>query len=288
MKRQLLVLTSALALTLVGCGGAGSQQTTDGASGGATGGVAATQQEQKQEEPAKTVTIKQSPDKYTWYMKNYVGMNAASVGYAAMNGMRMDRYGAGYIKIVFVAPDGTHIKVDDDNALKDYKVSAQSYEPNTEIKYTFEVDSEGKEYDSLVDHKSIEEIVLSVDKVGENGNAATGASIQASPDKYTEYVRDYVGRNLADCGYVSLAGSIVDSYGAGYVRFNLIPDDGSAIDLEDADSIAGYKVTAQDVAPNTAIDLTFLKDSDGNEYSNLIDHQSIETISLYLTPVSAS
>ena len=284
MKRyQLAAVSSALLIALVGCGSAQPSTSAD------TSGDSTTQQTtQKNEEQSKVVAIKPSPDKYTWYMKNYVGMNASAVGYASLGGQRMDRYGASVIKIVFVTKDGTHIPIDDDEALKQYKVSAQSYEPNTEIKYTFQTDSEGTEYDNLVDSKNIEEIVLSVDKIGEDGNNADNTLIQAAPDKYTSYVRDYVGRNLADCGYVSLGGSIVDSYSAGYVTFNLIPDDGAAIDLDNADSIAGYKVTAQDVAPNSAITLEFLKDSDGNEYSNLVDHQSIQTISLYLTSVDAA
>ena len=283
-KHQLAVVSSALLLALVGCGPA-QPTTTDNNSSDAS----ATQQTtQKSEEQSTVVAIKPSPDKYTWYMKNYVGMNASAVGYASLGGQRMDRYGAGAIKIVFVTKDGTHVPIDDDEALKQYIVSAQSYEPNTEIKYTFQTDSEGEEYDNLIDSRNIEEIVLSVDKVGENGNKADNTLIQVAPDKYTAYVRDYVGRNLADCGYVSLGGNIVDSYSAGYVTFNLIPDDGAAIDLENADSIARYKVTAQDVAPNSAITLEFLKDSDGNEYSNLVDHQSIQAISLYLTPVDAA
>ena len=282
-KSQLVAISSALLLALAGCG-----STQPPANSGASDSSATQQTTQKSEEPSAVVAIKPSPDKYTWHMKNYVGMNASAVGHASLGGQRMDRYGAGVIKIVFVTKDGTHIAIDDDEALKQYKVSAQSYEPNTEIKYTFQTNSEGEEYDSLVDFQNIEEIVLSVDKVGENGNKADSTLIQIAPDKYAAYVRDYVGRNLSDCGYVSLGGSIVDSYSAGYVTFSLIPDDGAAIDLDDANSIARYKVTGQDVAPNSAITFEFLKDSDGNEYSNLVDHQSIQTISLYLTPVDAA
>ena len=38
----------------------------------------------------ETITIKDSPDKYTWYIKNYVGKNCASIGYTSMGGDRMD------------------------------------------------------------------------------------------------------------------------------------------------------------------------------------------------------
>ena len=57
----------------------------------------------------ESITIKNSPDKYTWYIKNYVGKNCASIGYASMGGDRMDHYGAGYIELVMVTPDGAYI-----------------------------------------------------------------------------------------------------------------------------------------------------------------------------------
>ena len=38
----------------------------------------------------ESITIKNSPDKYTWYIKNYVGKNCASIGYTSMGGDRMD------------------------------------------------------------------------------------------------------------------------------------------------------------------------------------------------------
>ena len=49
------------------------------------------------------VGINPSPDKYTWYIKNYVGKNCASLGYSSMSGKRMDEYGAGLVELVFVS-----------------------------------------------------------------------------------------------------------------------------------------------------------------------------------------
>ena len=286
-KSQIAALALVAAVSLAGCASgspSGSSNTSSGEASETT-----SQQGSASETKTETVTIKQSPDKYTWYMKNYVGMNASGIGYTSLGGQRMDRYGAGYIKIVFVTPDGTHLDFSEDaEQLKQYKVSAQSYEPNTEIKYEFETDSEGKEYDSLVSFQNIEEIVLSVDKVGEDGNSTDNTFIEPAPDRYTTYVRDYVGRNLADCGYVSLGGKLTDAYNGGYVTFNLIADDGSAVDLDDEASIAGYVVVQQDVQPNTTITFVYETDSSGKEYSNLVNSQSLETISLYLSPVSAS
>ena len=41
----------------------------------------------------ESITIKNSPDKYTWYIKNYVGKNCASIGYTSMGGDRMQKNG---------------------------------------------------------------------------------------------------------------------------------------------------------------------------------------------------
>ena len=230
-----------------------------------------------------SITITPSPDKYTWYVKSYVGMNAASVGYEAIDGFRHDAYEAGNLKVIYVAEDGTYIDPGNEDQLKEYVVTGQSVEPNTEIKYTFEVDSEGEEYDNLVNFQTIDEIVLSVGKVGGAGDAPELTAIQASPDKYTHYVRDYVGRNLAECGYHSLSGNLADAYGHGYVFFDIVADDGAFIDPADEVALAGYMVTAQSVEPNTAIELTYSTDSDGNEYDNLVGDQSIRTITLNVT-----
>ena len=93
----------------------------------------------------ESITIKDSPDKYTWYIKNYVGKNCASIGYTSMSGDRMDHYGAGYIELVMVTPDGAYIDIETDDNLKQYVVTAQSYAPNTELKYVFDTDEDGNE-----------------------------------------------------------------------------------------------------------------------------------------------
>ena len=45
-------------------------------------------------------------------------------------------------------------------------------------------------------------------------------------------------------------------------------------------------MTAQSVAPNTAITMAFMTDSNGQEYDNLVSSQSIETINLSVARVS--
>lgn len=237
--------------------------------------------ETKETVPEETVTIKQSPDKYTWYIKNYVGKNCASIGYTSMGGDRMDHYGAGYIELVLVTPDGAYIDIETDDDLKQYVVTAQSIAPNTELKYTFEKDDEGNEFESLVSWQNYEEIVLCVKKIGSSEETSLGLTeIISSPDKYTWYIRDYTGRNLASCGYLSLGGNRMDHYGAGYIKFVIVSEDGTFIDPEDTDLLKNYVITGQNIAPNTELKFVFAMDSEGNEYENLVDSQSIEEIDL--------
>ncbi len=251
------------------------------------------QAKRKGETPAESggvqhtpVTIKSSPNKYTWYIQDYVGRNAASIGYTSLGGDRLERYGAGVLKFIFVTEDGTYLDYENENMLKQYVVAEQSLKPNTEMKLTFQKDSKGKEYDNLVDYQNIETIDLLVRRLdgktsGEKVKAEIVA-IKVSPDKYTWYMRNYVGRNVAAIGYTSLGGKRMDAYGEGYIRLNLIADDGAYIDPSNFEQLKQYVVTRQDVAPNTAIRLTFMKDSKGKEYSNLVQSQSCESITLYV------
>lgn len=243
------------------------------------------------------VEVKPSPDKYTWYIKDYVGMNAAAIGYTALDGSRRDAYGSGTLRVVFVTEDGTYLdydpeapegeEADPDEFLKEYKVVAQNITPNSEMKYTFMLDENGEEYDALVDAQSYDEIVLAVAPVGEGSSQTELTEIQASPDKYTRYVKDYVGRNLATCGYLSLGGTYNDHYGQGYIQFDITADDGSYIDVEDEASLRSYVVTGQSVEPNSPITFEFMVDSStGEEYSNLVQSQSVESINLTVTRVA--
>lgn len=239
--------------------------------------------------PTESVTVKQSPDKYTWYIKNYVGKNCASFGYTSMGGDRMDHYGAGYIELVLVTPDGAYIDIETNDDLKQYVVTAQSIAPNTELKYTFELDEEGNEYENLVSWQNYEEIVLCVKKVGSSEETSLGLTeIYPSPDKYTWYIRDYTGRNLASCGYLSMGGKRMDHYGAGYIRFVITSDDGTFIDPQDTELLKNYVITGQSVAPNTELQYVFETDSDGNEYENLVRSQNLEEIELTVKPVGSN
>lgn len=232
------------------------------------------------------VSIKASPDKYTWYIKDYVGKNCATIGYTSLLGDRRDEYGSGNVKLIFIAEDHSYVDIENEDFLKGYVVTGQNLEPNTELKLSFMTDSSGEEYSSLVATQSYDEIVLSIKKVGEkNSEPVSLTKINAAPDKYTRYIADYTGRNLANCGYTSLGGDRNDEYGDGYIKLNLIPQDGSYIDIEDEEALKQYYVVGQSIEPNTEVRYEFMKNSSGEEYDSLVDNQSIEEIDLYVSLV---
>lgn len=238
------------------------------------------------EEQHTPVTINTSPDKYTWYIKDYIGKNCATLGYTSMGGDRMDRYGESIVELIFVTVDGSYVDFKNEDILKEYVVTGQNIAPNSEMKLVFEKDDDGEEYSSLIDSQTYEEIVLSVKKINEKTkNTISLTEIKPSPDKYTWYIADYVGRNLANCGYTSLGGDRRVKYGEANIKLVLISDDGSFVELDDEETLKNYVVTAQSVAPNTELKLVFDKDSNGVEYNNLIDSQNIEEIELHLKKI---
>ena len=272
MKKKFLIsLLVVISLFLiVGCG-----------SNKEEGKEANNKKEEKTEEKHKPVTIKDSPDKYTWYIKDYVGENCANVGYLSLGGDILDRYGAATVEIVFMTKDGEFIDIEDEDKLKDYVVVAQNLEPNTELKLTLQKDSKGEEYSNLTDHVSIETIILGIRKITDKSDVKFDlTAIKPADDKYTWYIKDYVGLNLGNVGYISLGGDRRDSYGHGSIKIKVKTEDGSYVDPTDKEAVKGYVVTAQNIEPNTQLKYTFSKDSKGKEYSNLINTQTIEDITL--------
>ncbi len=276
MNRTLIIisLASSLALAMSGC------------SAPAQTGSTATQEEAQKAESSAPVKIKSSDDPHIQYVKNYVGMNARQVGYTALDEMRHDHYGNGTLKIVFVTPDGSHIDLGsdendwDDSALQDWKVVSQSLDPNTEFTYTFTSDSDGEDT-SLVATQTIDEIVLSVCKVGGSTKKAVNSTkVKPATDKYTYFIKDYVNRNLADCGYLSLGGTFNDSYGPTYIKIDIVSEDGAYVDPSDSSSLESYVVVSQNVAPNSELKLVYSTDSNGEEYSNLVSSKSIDSVAL--------
>lgn len=277
VKKLLAVLLGIIMiLTLAACGNNNSDETSDN-------------QATDDTVNDTNIVMNTSPDKYTWYIKNYVGKNCASIGYTAMSGKRMDGYGEGLVELVFVSPDGSYVDVESEDVLKEYSVVKQNIAPNSVLKLVFDKDSEGNEYDSLVASQSYEEIVLCVKKNSEKEQKAIDLTeIKPSPDKYTWYTADYVGRNLASCGYTSMGGDLMHKYGEGIIELIIVADDGTFIDPEDTEALKNYVVTGQSVAPNTELKLTFDKDSDGIEYDNLVESQNIEEIELTVKRLSSN
>lgn len=230
--------------------------------------------------------INASTDKYTWYIKDYVGKNCAAIGYTSMGGDRMDSYGGGYIQLVLVKDDGSYVDIEDEEVLKGYYVVGQNIKPNSELKLTFLKDENGDEYDNLTDSQSYDEIVLSIKEVGDKSKSQVPLTeINSAPDKYTRYIVSYIGRNLANCGYISMGGDLRGSYGSANVKFVITTDDGSYIDPTDKETLKKYVVTGQNIDPNTELNLVFAKESDGTEYDNLVESQNIEEIELYVKAV---
>ena len=253
MKR-IIILLFILILCLSGCSMSDSPVKTENPDTDVTEQIEEqeTDENEMNGEPShEFVQIKESPDKYTAYIKDYVSRNCATIGYESLGGDRNDYVGRGYIHLVMVTESGEYPGISDEE-LKNYYVVSQSLEPNTEVKFTFQKDSEGKEYENLTEWQSVEEIVLKVKPVGsaEQVSNKSMTKINASPDKYTCYVKDYVGRNLAGCGYISMLGDLRDSYGAGNLELIIITNDGSYIDLDDEsaeEELRHYVVSAREL-----------------------------------------
>jgi len=285
-RKLVLGLTVLLtAFTFVGCTAAKEKTITENEETAEEGTSEASEETVSENGGHQPVDIKQSPDKYTWYIKDYVGKNAAAFGYTSMGGDRMDHYGEGYLKLILVNEDGTYIDISNEDDLKNYVVTAQNLAPNTELKYTFMEDESGEEYGSLISYQNIEEIVLAVKEVRSKESSIKLTEIKVSPDQYTWYIRDYVGRNLSFCGYASMGGQYRDAYGASTVVFVIITEDGSYIEPDDKEALKKYVVTEQSVSPNTELKLEFLADENGKVYNSLVESQNIEEIELYVSLV---
>lgn len=110
------------------------------------------------------VVVKKSTDKSIEYVKNYVGRNADDIGYQAMNGNFLEKYGEALVQIVFLTESGEQVNSDNRS---EFVITKQNVDPNTEINLTFKKDKDGKEYDSLIDTQSIDEIELTAKRIKE-------------------------------------------------------------------------------------------------------------------------
>ena len=77
----------------------------------------------------------------------------------------MDRYGAAVVELIIVVDDGSYVDPSDEELLKCYVVMDQGIAPNTELTLVFDKDSNGVEYDNLVETQNIEEIEVYVKRI---------------------------------------------------------------------------------------------------------------------------
>lgn len=103
-------------------------------------------------------------DKHIYHIRDYVGRNAASFGKYYSNEY-IDEYGSGKLRISFNSEDGSYIDSSDKNILKCYVVTGQDIDANTELKFEYETDSRGKEFDTLIQNQNYEEINLTIKKL---------------------------------------------------------------------------------------------------------------------------
>lgn len=226
---------------------------------------------------ATTEKAKETPDKYTQYIRDYTGKNLANVGYTALGGFRADMYGNGYVKLTPVTKTGKYIDPSDEDLLKTYVVSKQDVKPSSELKYSYYVDPNTKKESTIVTKQSISEVLLYVKKIDYKKDFGDPVEIKLpkSADATTWYIHNYVGRNLNNCGYTAMAGDRREAYGDATVILELVSDDGTFIDIKDEESLKKYVVTEQSVEPNT--ELTF----DVGEYG-IVSNQSIQTMELHV------
>ena len=175
-----------------------------------------------------------SPKEQTQYIKDYVGKNCASIGYTAINGKRMDRYGSGTIDLIFVTDDGSFVDPEDKEALKNYVVTEQSLAPDTEFTLTFYKSSSGAGYSTLVESQSIEEIELTVKRLAsdsvpvedseevtepvtteksEDSSDGIRPEFKAAMDSYESFMNEYVDfmkKYMNNPGDISLLADYAD------------------------------------------------------------------------------
>ncbi|MDY4041604.1 MAG: serine/threonine-protein kinase [Collinsella sp.] len=219
----------------------------------------------------------------THHIKSYVGMNAELVGYLAADGLRHDSYGKGNLKICFMAPNGEYLDVQNAEQMKSYVVVAQNIPAATELIVTA-FQSAGSSSELPNYSSSYSEILLAVTEVGENqGEAPVLTSINASEDRHIQYVKDYVGRNLASFGYSSGGNSLYDNYGSGNIKLEVGAEDGSFVDLGTKAGRSVWAVSSQDISPNAEVTFEFERDDSGVEWAYVVRSRSIDAIHLKVT-----
>lgn len=255
---------------------------TAGCSGGATSTDDTQGSTAKEEKKEEQFVLKTSTDRHVDYVNKYIGLNAATVGYTSLGGQRRDYIGQGNVLIEYVTEDGTYVGVKNEEDLKNWKVVTQSPAPNTEVKFVYSNDGEedADPSDGHLSWMNLFRIELGVVPVGSKDKGPELTDINLPSDKYTFYIRDYVGKNLRAVGYTSLGGDYRDAYGDANIQLVIAPEDGSYIDIEDEGTdLSKYVITGQSIPANTEVQVTYEQGSDGEDY-HWADTQSVTQITL--------
>lgn len=155
-----------------------------------------------------------------------------------------------------------------------------------------EVDLDGMSYDELVIlREQVNQAILASDgwqvviasrELGMHFPVAQ----KPSPDKYTWYIRDYVGKNVATIVALRDSKKLIDrSYLGGGLLIEWLTTDGAFLNIDDPEQIKQYVVIGQDIAPNTELKMIFRVDSEGKE-TNDVESQSFSTITLYVAKIA--
>lgn len=215
---------------------------------------------------------------YAYSVRNYVGKNAASIG-TQSGDYKVEEYGSGELRIIFVTEDGLLLSPNDAELLKNYTVVGQNISSGSPVAVVHKRDSSGDPYDSLVAFQSYDEIVLFVAPVGNNSYVPDFVEPLPTMDRHIYYIREYTGRNAAAFGSYS-GDKRIDSYGVGEVTIEFTSEDGSFVDASDINLLKQYVVTGQDIEANSELTFVYKTDSSGHEYDSLIKSQSHQVISL--------
>lgn len=214
---------------------------------------------------------------FVYTIKDYVGRNAASIGNRSYE-KNIDDYSKAELKFVFVSEDGIFIDPEEREQVKNYVVYAQNIEPGTPLIGVSDRYRNGKPT-GYIDYQNYEEIVLYVHPINsEIPSKQKINEIKASSDRYTYFVRDYVGRNAASIGR-EYGINRIDEYGHGDIVLHFTTSEGEYIETDDIYKLRQYVVIGQDIVYNSPITYKYNSYSSWEE-SDSVDDQNISEINL--------
>ena len=241
--------------------------------------------EKNKTSPIISEDIEDNEGIHSYEIRNYIGKNVGAIG--KMYGKQLvDEYGDAEVNIVFFTEDGMLVLPDDDETKKNYVVVGQNINSGSKITVVNQRDSSGEIYDNLVDFQSVDEIILYIAPLNTTFEPVV-TEIKPTLDRHKYHIKDYVGRNAASFGKC-YGSDRVDSYNEAELKLVFSSEDGSYIDSSDLNVLKNYIIVSQDIAPNTELLLEYSKDSNGEEYDNLIDNQNYEEITFVVKELDSS